>query len=114
MYASPSLPVCVCGRAESIYRSVLAESPAYAEALHLLGVVYYQKGDAIQAIPYIQQALQVTREGNKTHEEFYNSLGLCYRNLGRATEAELQFRLALQINPVFATAMYNLGERCGC
>ena len=89
---------------------MLLESPANAEALHLLGVVFYQKGDPVQAIPYIQQALQTTRAGNKTHEEFYNSLGLCYRNLGRAAEAELQFRRALQINPVFATAMYNLGR----
>ena len=108
--------VCVA-RAESIYRSVLVESPSNAEALHLLGVVFFQKGDPGQAIPYIQQALQASGagngnsngNGNRTHEQFYNSLGLCYRNLGRAAEAEQQFRRALLINPTFASAMYNLG-----
>lgn len=55
------------------------------------------------------QAVESGQANNKTHEEFHNSLGLCYRNLGRAAEAELQFHLALRLNPAFATAMYNLG-----
>lgn len=101
-------------RAESIYRSILQESPGNADALHLLGLMLYQKGDVHSAIPYIQQALQSERPdgagGNRSREEFHNSLGLCYRNLGRAAEAELQFKLALSINPAFSTAMFNLGE----
>lgn len=58
-------------QAEQIYRSILSESPQHADALHLLGVIFYQKGDASSAVPYIERALQ----SNKTFEGFHNSLG---------------------------------------
>lgn len=58
-------------QAEQIYRSILSESPQHADALHLLGVIFYQKGDANSAVPYIERALQ----SNKTFEGFHNSLG---------------------------------------
>jgi len=57
--------------------------------LHLLGVIYYQQGDAQKAIPYIEMALQ----GNKTYEGFHNSLGECYRTLGRIKDAQKQFQV---------------------
>lgn len=58
--------------AESIYRSILYENPAHADALHLLGIVFYQRGDPQSAVPLIEKALT----GNKTYEGFHNSLGL--------------------------------------
>ena len=58
-------------QAELIYRSILSESPRHADALHLLGVIFYQKGDAHSAVPYIERALL----SNKTFEGFHNSLG---------------------------------------
>ena len=57
--------------AEAIYRSILSEAPLHADALHLLGVIHYQKGDAGSAVPYIERALM----SNKTFEGFHNSLG---------------------------------------
>jgi tetratricopeptide (TPR) repeat protein len=45
-------------QAEKIYRSILSEYPAYPDALHLLGVIYYQKGDALSAIPFIEMAVK--------------------------------------------------------
>lgn len=62
-------------QAEQIYRSILSESPQHADALHLLGVIFYQKGDANSAVPYIERALQ----SNKTFEGFHNSLGTCVK-----------------------------------
>lgn len=59
-------------QAELIYRSILSESPAYPDALHLLGVIFYQKGDVQAAVPYIERALQ----SNQSFEGFHNSLGL--------------------------------------
>jgi tetratricopeptide (TPR) repeat protein len=59
------------------------------DTLHLLGVIYYQQGDAQKAIPYIEMALQ----GNKTYEGFHNSLGECYRTLGRIKDAQKQFQV---------------------
>lgn len=58
-------------QAELIYRLILSESPAYPDALHLLGVIFYQKGDALAAVPYIERALQ----SNQSFEGFHNSLG---------------------------------------
>ena len=58
-------------QAEQIYRSILDEAPLHADALHLLGVIFYQKGDAGSAVPYIERALL----SNKSFEGFHNSLG---------------------------------------
>ena len=58
-------------QAELIYRSILSESPMHSDALHLLGVIFYQKGDPSSAVPYIERALM----SNKSFEGFHNSLG---------------------------------------
>lgn len=58
--------------AEKIYTSILDEVPTNTEALHLLGVIHYQKGDSATAIPYIEKAL----EYNNTFEGFHNTLGM--------------------------------------
>lgn len=92
-------------QAEEIYRSILFESPAHPDALHLLGVIHYQKGEAAVAVDYIELALR----GNKSYEGFHNSLGECYRILGRLDEAASQFNLALALNPGFFSATFNLG-----
>eukprot|EP01038_Epipyxis_sp_PR26KG_P016268 gene16268-22159_t len=92
-------------KAERIYRSVLSENPTNADALHLLGVILYQQGDAKAAIPYIERALL----SNTTFEGFHNTLGVCYRTLGRLQEAKHQFERALMMNPNYLTATFNLG-----
>jgi tetratricopeptide (TPR) repeat protein len=95
-------------QAESIYRSVLAENPSYPDALHLLGVVLYQRGDTAGAVQFFEQA--VKSSGNATsYAVFYNTLGACYRTMGRIDEAEKQFQIALNINPEFISAIFNLG-----
>ena len=91
--------------AEKIYRNILSEYPSHPDALHLLGVIFYQKGDPVTAIPYIERALM----GNKTDEAFHNSLGECYRISGRTEDAKKHFELALRINPQYISAVYNLG-----
>jgi tetratricopeptide (TPR) repeat protein len=93
-------------QAESIYRSILSEHPTHPNALNLLGVIFYQKGDPLAAIPYIQRAML----GNKTDEGFYNTLGECYRDLGRLDEAIDQYKSALEINPRMIMALFNMGR----
>lgn len=46
--------------AEQIYRSVLAEIPEHPDALHLLGLVFYQRGDTLKATEYVERALQLS------------------------------------------------------
>ena len=45
--------------AESLYRQILAQNPEDVNALHLLGLVHYQRGDHGSAIAFIEQALAV-------------------------------------------------------
>ena len=91
--------------AEKIYRTILSEYPTHSDTLHLFGLIFYQKGDAISAIPYIQRALST----NQTYDRFYNSLGECFRTIGRLAEAKAQFEIALSRNPNNVPALFNLG-----
>jgi Tfp pilus assembly protein PilF len=91
--------------AESIYRDILTEYPTYPNALHLLGVLYYQKGDPSSAIPYIERALN----GTKSFEAFHNTLGECYRTLGKIADAQEQFQIAVALNPDYLAPVFNLG-----
>eukprot|EP01042_Synura_sphagnicola_P005871 gene5871-7490_t len=59
----------------------------------------------MSAIPYIKQAMQA----NQTSDLFHNSLGECYRVLGRLAEAKFQFETALELNPDNPSALFNLG-----
>ena len=61
--------------AEHIYRQIIQEHPDHPDALHLLGLVLYQKGDPGGAISYIERAIHT----NSTFEVFHNSLGECLR-----------------------------------
>jgi tetratricopeptide (TPR) repeat protein len=156
-------------QAERIYREVLSQSPDHPYALHLLGVMFYQRGEAGVGAKYIEQALvsytasiafegdaithahvedgrpvtekvpnavknrRVKPKSGKTNggkrlgynstspsnaamaqlmrdvDNFHNSLGECYRVLGRLDEAKEQYLIALAINPKLYTAHFNLG-----
>jgi cytochrome c-type biogenesis protein CcmH/NrfG len=42
-----------------LYRQILAQSPHDVDALHLLGLIHYQKGQYAAAIACMQQALAI-------------------------------------------------------
>ena len=48
---------------------IIAYNYHYTSSLQ--GVIFYQKGDSLSAIPYIEKALL----SNNSHEGFHNSLG---------------------------------------
>lgn len=93
--------------AEDIYRSILAEAPLNPQALHNIGAMYYNKGDSVKATEFVERALQ--HRGNYSLTGFHNTLGICYKTLGRLEEAEKQFRIAIQVDPSMTGAKYNLG-----
>lgn len=109
--------------ASRIYNSILAINPIHPHTLHLLGLNSFQSGDAEGALPYLHKALIAIEKTNtpgdmdsvvflsdKTgHDGFHNSLGECYRVLGRYEEAENHYKLALVINPHHIQVKYNLG-----
>lgn len=93
--------------AEDIYRSILAEMPLNPQALHNIGAMYYNKGDSVKATEFVERAMQ--HRGNDSLTGYHNTLGICYKTLGRLEEAERQFRIAIDIDPSMTGAKYNLG-----
>jgi predicted O-linked N-acetylglucosamine transferase (SPINDLY family) len=93
------------GRAEAICRDLLRVDPRHADALHLLGVVAFQRNEKVTAVDFIGQAIDADRQ----RPEYHNSLGNVYRTLGRPVDAIGEFREALRLKPDFSVAYNNLG-----
>ena len=92
-------------QAEAIYRQVLQAAPANASALHLMGVLVYQKGSHDAAIQYLCQSLT----SDPTDASSHCHLGLAYRAAGKLDEAVASYRQALHLKPDYAEAHNNLG-----
>lgn len=92
--------------AEAIYRQVFEAQPVYIDALHLLGVIYSQRGDHATAERLIRQAL---RE-NPQADSYQNNLGKALQGQGRLEEAADSYRRTLEINPEHVLAWNNLGK----
>jgi Flp pilus assembly protein TadD len=91
--------------AGQLYRKVLEENAQDVNALHLLGLVQYQKGETAAAIASIQNALAVKPD----FVEAYNNLGVALRAAGRVDDAVASFERALKLQPDYAAARSNLG-----
>lgn len=92
--------------AEAVYRQVFEAEPGYIDALHLLGVIYSQRGDHATAERLIRQAL---RE-NPDSDTYHNNLGKALQGLGRLEEAANSYQRTLELNPGHVLACNNLGK----
>lgn len=127
-------------QAAHIYQSLLATNPRHADALHLLGVLALQQGNAAGAAQLIEKALAVNLHvadyhGNLAeayrllgelgraavccrnalrlrgnYPEVLNTYGLVLQTQGRTAEAEEQLCRAVQLRPQFAGAFNNLAN----
>lgn len=124
--------------AAECYRQVLRSNSAQPDALYLLGVLSHQTGDWAAAIELIRRAIGVLGEEPRLHEilglalmslerydeaepsllraaesgspEAFNNLGILRKKQGRLGEAISEFERAIEQNPSFADALYNLGN----
>jgi len=126
--------------AEQQYRQVLTVSPSHVGALHLLGVVYLQRGEFNAAVPLLCRSIELKPEFAEAHNnlgmtlqqihrffdaeacyrralllnadlvEAHNNLGFLLQNMERPQEAEASYKEALRVNPEYAEAHYNLGN----
>jgi predicted O-linked N-acetylglucosamine transferase (SPINDLY family) len=92
--------------AEQAYRQILIRQPNNPDALHLLGVVAYQRKQYSEAVELISNAIAL---GSRA-PEYRNNLGNVYFAQGRIEEAEACYRKALKLNPKYGDAHNNLGN----
>ena len=91
--------------AERIYGEILSQDPKHPRALHFLGVVKLQKGDAGAAAELIGKAVAVKPD----YAEAYSNLGVALKDQGKLAEAKAAFRKTLELKPDDAEAHGNLG-----
>jgi tetratricopeptide (TPR) repeat protein len=92
-------------KAASLYREVLSSEPRHADALHLLGVLSSQLGNADLAVDLISKSIEI----NPRVTEYHNNLGNALKTLGRENEAEKSYGRAIDLNSRNADAYMNLG-----
>src|SRR5215207_3811467 len=73
-----------------------ADAEGEAEALHSLATIARRRGDCDTAFNYLDRAVELTDERSVVRTKCGNTRGLCLVGLGQWTEAEREFRLALQ------------------
>ena len=92
-------------QAQMIYEEILAIQPANAEALHLLGIIAYQKQNHQRAVDLIDQAVTLLPD----NAAFYSNRGLAQHGLNKFKAAIASYEKAISINPDYAEAWYNRG-----
>ncbi|MCZ6743022.1 MAG: tetratricopeptide repeat protein [Alphaproteobacteria bacterium] len=92
--------------AKAIYTDILSDERENVAALHLLGVVKLQDGDAAAAVELIGKAIALKPD----YAEAHNNLGNALKDLERPEEAVAAFRKAAELKPDYAEAHNNLGN----
>lgn len=91
-------------KAEDICREIIKNQPENFDALHLLGLIYSQRGEPNKAIDYIKKALQL----NPHCADAYNNMGIVFQRVGQIDKAIANYQKALQLRPELVQACYNL------
>jgi len=93
------------GEAEQLYLAVLGKQPENFDALHFLGILRAQQGNADVAAGLIARAI----EHNPRSSDAHANLGNVLLQLGRFTDAIACYEKALEINPALPSAHYSRG-----
>lgn len=92
--------------AEAGYRKILQSSPDHVDALHMLGMIAYQRGQYDAAIKLINRAVQ----HNSSSAVIYTNLGTVYNANKQPDAAIAELKKAIAIDPSMALAHNNLGN----
>jgi len=110
-HAAPAIEVAIqhhraarLAEAEAAYRRILEGQPDHFDALHLLGVISYQKGKHDEAVRLISRAV----EKDPSAFPALNNLGLAYRALNDSKAARDCFERAVSLQPKYVDAHNNL------
>ncbi|HXH03241.1 MAG TPA: tetratricopeptide repeat protein, partial [Candidatus Competibacteraceae bacterium] len=92
--------------AERAYRAILQQAPRNPKALHLLGAVRMERGDAAEAVSWLERSLAQWPDNPYA----WYHLALAQQRLGRAREAIASYQRAAELYPGdFAGIHNNLG-----
>jgi protein O-GlcNAc transferase len=92
--------------AEAHYGFVLGTQPAHFGALHLTGLVHYQRGNFAAAADWIARAIAVNPDAAEPH----SNLGLALLELKRPEEALASHERALKLKPDVPASLNNRGN----
>ena len=95
-------------QAEQGYRRVLSADPRQPDALHMLGVLAYQRGQNEAAVALIERAIAL----HANAATYHSNLGLALKELGQLEAAADAFRRAILLNPRAPAPHNNLGIVC--
>jgi predicted O-linked N-acetylglucosamine transferase (SPINDLY family) len=92
--------------AEAAYRQILSLNPQHADALHNLGVLFFESGNHALALDLINRAIAV----NPGKWEYFSNLGLVLLNMGRNEETIIPYKRSLELHPGNLMVCHNLGS----
>jgi len=92
--------------AGALYRQIVANNPGQADALHLLGVIAAQSGQADEAVRLITQAIAIKPD----FPIALANLGKAQRDKGDLDAAIASYRQAIALNPDDALTRYHLAR----
>jgi tetratricopeptide (TPR) repeat protein len=91
--------------ARTLYLEVLGLQPDNADAQHLLGVTYFQQGDALRAIELIGSSIRL----DPFNSLAFSNLGNAMQSVGMDDDAVRCYDCALGLDPLQKDAMFNRG-----
>jgi len=91
-------------QAITAYKKILRSVPSHPDALHYLGLAYYQTGQIEVAISHIQRALSVAPH----YLDAMNNLANIYKETERGREAQALYMHLLCIAPDHVNALVNM------
>ena len=94
------------GEAQSVYLEVLQRQPEHAGALHLLGLIAFQSGEADKAVDLFDHAIAVRPD----FPEAYDNRGTALYALGRYEDAVASYDRSIALKPGQAGPHANRGN----
>jgi predicted O-linked N-acetylglucosamine transferase (SPINDLY family) len=93
-------------QAEKVCRRILRDSPQFADAWHLLGVLQCRPGEVGQAMESVRKAIELQPGA----ADYHNTLGYCLQLADQPQAAIDSYRKALRLEPGLAQVHNNLGN----
>ena len=92
--------------AQLIYEKILRKQSNHFDALHLLGVIFWQTRQLERAVELIDKAIQLKPD----YADAYSNRGFALQGLKQFDAAIASYDKAIQLKPGYAEAYYNRGN----